>query len=438
MSNFNYPNFPVSRLRRLRKTSALRDIFRETHLSKNDFIYPLFIVEGGGVKKEIGSMPGQFQMSVDNILRECEELENLGIRSILLFGIPDAKDAVGSNAYHENGIIQKSLREIKQNFPEMLVITDVCLCEYTSHGHCGVVENGSVQNDETLELLAKEALSHAENGADIIAPSDMMDGRVAAIRRKLDENGFTETPIMAYSAKFSSAFYGPFREAAESAPQFGDRKSYQMDFGNSDEAMREIALDIQEGADVVMAVQNDETLELLAKEALSHAENGADIIAPSDMMDGRVAAIRRKLDENGFTETPIMAYSAKFSSAFYGPFREAAESAPQFGDRKSYQMDFGNSDEAMREIALDIQEGADVVMVKPALSYLDLIRRAKDNFNVPIAAYNVSGEYSMIKAAAEKGWLDGERVMLEVLTSIKRAGADVIITYFAKEAAKII
>jgi len=328
MSNFNYPNFPVSRLRRLRKTSALRDIFRETHLSKNDFIYPLFIVEGGGVKKEIGSMPGQFQMSVDNILRECEELENLGIRSILLFGIPDAKDAVGSNAYHENGIIQKSLREIKRNFPEMLVITDVCLCEYTSHGHCGVVENGFVQNDKTLELLAKEALSHAENGADIIAPSDMMDGRVAVIRRKLDENGFSETPIMAYSAKFSSAFYGPFREAAESAPQFGDRKSYQMDFGNSDEAMR--------------------------------------------------------------------------------------------------------------EIALDIQEGADVVMVKPALSYLDLIRRAKDNFNVPIAAYNVSGEYSMIKAAAEKGWLDGERVMLEVLTSIKRAGADVIITYFAKEAAKII
>jgi porphobilinogen synthase len=328
MSNFNYPNFPISRLRRLRKTSAIRDMFRETSLSKNDFIYPLFIVEGGNVKKEIGSMPGQFQMSIDNILRECEELGNLGIRSILLFGIPEAKDEVGSGAYHANGIIQKSLREIKKNFPEMLVVTDVCLCEYTSHGHCGVVENEYVQNDKTLELLATEALSHAENGADIIAPSDMMDGRVAAIRQKLDENGFAETPIMAYSAKFSSAFYGPFREAAESAPQFGDRKAYQMDFGNSDEAMR--------------------------------------------------------------------------------------------------------------EIALDIQEGADIVMVKPALAYLDLIRRAKDNFNVPVAAYNVSGEYSMIKAAAEKGWLDGEKVMLEVLTSIKRAGADVIITYFAKEAAKII
>ena len=328
MINFNYPNFPVSRLRRLRKTSVLRNMFRETSLSKNDFIYPLFIVEGSNVKKEIGSMPGQFQMSVDSILRECEELENLGIRSILLFGIPDVKDEVGFGAYQANGIIQKALRDIKRNFPEMLVVTDVCLCEYTSHGHCGVVENEYVQNDKTLELLAAEALSHAENGADIIAPSDMMDGRVAAIRQKLDENGFAETPIMAYSAKFSSAFYGPFREAAESAPQFGDRKAYQMDFGNSDEAMR--------------------------------------------------------------------------------------------------------------EIALDIQEGADVVMVKPALSYLDLIRRAKDNYNLPIAAYNVSGEYSMIKAAAEKGWLDGEKIMLEVLTSIKRAGADVIITYFAKDAAKII
>jgi porphobilinogen synthase len=326
--NHIYPNFPTARLRRLRKTAALREMFRETSLAKKDFIYPLFVVEGNNVKKEISSMPNNYQMSVDNILRECGELQNLGIGSILLFGIPATKDEVGSGAYDANGIIQKALRAIKKDFPEMLVITDVCLCEYTSHGHCGVIENEYVQNDKTLELLAKEALSHAENGADIIAPSDMMDGRVAAIRNILDENGFTETPVMAYSAKFSSAFYGPFREAAESAPQFGDRKSYQMDFGNSDEAMR--------------------------------------------------------------------------------------------------------------EIALDIQEGADIVMVKPALSYLDLIRRAKDNFNVPIAAYNVSGEYSMIKAAAEKGWLDGEKVMLEVLTSIKRAGADVIITYFAKEAAKII
>ena len=326
--NHTYPNFPISRLRRLRKTPALRNMFRETSLAKKDFIYPLFIVEGSNIKKEISSMPGQFQMSVDNVLRECEELQNLGLNSILLFGIPESKDEVGSGAYDASGIIQKALRAVKKEFPEILAITDVCLCEYTSHGHCGVIENEYVQNDETLELLAKEALSHAENGADIIAPSDMMDGRVGAIRKVLDENGFHETPIMAYSAKYSSAFYGPFREAAESAPQFGDRKSYQMDFGNSDEAMR--------------------------------------------------------------------------------------------------------------EIALDIQEGADIVMVKPALSYLDIIRRAKDNFNLPIAAYNVSGEYSMIKAAAEKGWIDGEKVMMETLMAIKRAGADVIITYFAKEAIKLI
>jgi len=303
-------------------------MFRETSLRKSDLIYPLFIVEGENVRKEISSMPGQFQLSVENVLRECEDLQKLGINSILLFGIPAAKDEVGSGAYDENGIIQKALREVKKRFPEMVVITDVCLCEYTSHGHCGVVEDGYVQNDATLELLAKEALSHAHNGADIIAPSDMMDGRVAAIRQTLDANGFADTPIMAYSAKYSSAFYGPFREAAESAPQFGDRKTYQMDFGNADEAMR--------------------------------------------------------------------------------------------------------------EIALDIAEGADIVMVKPALSYLDVIRRTKENFNMPVAAYNVSGEYSMIKAAAEKGWLDGERVMMEVLTSIKRAGADVIITYFAKEAASLV
>jgi len=328
MSSFNLPDFPVSRLRRLRKTPALRDMFRETTVSRADLIYPVFIVEGENIKKEISSMPGQFQMSIDNAIRECAELESLGIKSVLLFGIPLAKDEAGSGAYADDGIIQRAVREIKKNFPEMLVITDVCLCEYTSHGHCGVVEGGYVQNDETLELLAKEAVSHAQAGADIIAPSDMMDGRVASIRNALDTAGFEETPIMAYSAKYSSAFYGPFREAAESAPQFGDRKTYQMDFGNSDEAMR--------------------------------------------------------------------------------------------------------------EIALDIQEGADIVMVKPALSYLDLIRRTKDTFNMPIAAYNVSGEYSMVKAAAANGWLDEEKVMMEILTSIKRAGADVIITYFAKDAARIL
>lgn len=328
MSNFNLPNFPVSRLRRLRKSKNLRGMFRETSLSKSDFIFPLFVVEGASVRREIGSMPNIFQLSIDNVLRECEELSTLGINAVLLFGIPDFKDSVGSSGYTAEGIVQKAAREIKKNFPEILVVTDVCLCEYTSHGHCGVVENEYVQNDASLELLAKQALTHAESGADIIAPSDMMDGRVGAIRKILDENGFHETPIMAYSAKYSSAFYGPFREAADSAPQFGDRKSYQMDYGNSDEAMR--------------------------------------------------------------------------------------------------------------EISLDIAEGADIVMVKPALAYLDIIRRAKDNFNLPVAAYNVSGEYSMVKAAAEKGWIDGEKVMLETLTAIKRAGADVIITYFAKDAAKLI
>jgi porphobilinogen synthase len=328
MSNFNLPSFPVTRLRRLRKNAALRDMFRETHLTKNDFIYPLFVAEGENFRREIGSMPNVFQLSIDNILRECEELLSLGINAVLLFGIPDFKDEVGSSGYAADGIVQKASREIKKRFPEMLVVTDVCLCEYTSHGHCGVIENEYVQNDATLELLAKQALTHAQNGADIIAPSDMMDGRVAAIRKILDENGFAETPIMAYSAKFASAFYGPFREAAESAPKFGDRKSYQMDMGNPNEAVR--------------------------------------------------------------------------------------------------------------EIALDIQEGADIVMVKPALAYLDIIRRARENFNLPIAAYNVSGEYSMIKAAAEKGWIDGERVMMESLTAIKRAGASVIITYFAKEALKLI
>ena len=328
MSNFIQPGFPTTRLRRLRRTAAIREMFRETALSASDFIYPLFIIEGENVKKEISSMPSQFQLSVDNVLRECEELLGLGVGSVILFGIPNEKDDVGSGAYAGDGIIQKATRAIKSRFPEMVVVTDVCLCEYTSHGHCGVVEDGYVNNDKTLELLAREAVSHAESGADIIAPSDMMDGRIGAIR-------------------------------------------------------------------------------------------GA-------------------LDAGGFENIPIMAYSAKYSSAFYGPFREAAESAPQFGDRKTYQMDFGNSDEALREIALDIQEGADIVMVKPALSYLDVIRRTKDNFNIPVAAYNVSGEYSMIKAAAERGWIDGERIMMEVLTSIKRAGADVIITYFAKEAAAIL
>jgi porphobilinogen synthase len=299
---------------------------RETSLSAYDFIYPFFVVPGSGVRNPIGSMPGVFQLSVDELVKDAAEVKDLGIPAVLLFGLPEAKDEVGSGAYAQDGIVQRATQALKEKVSDLLVVTDVCMCEYTSHGHCGVIEDGDVDNDATLELLARTALSHAEAGADMVAPSDMMDGRVGAIRETLDESGFTDIPIMAYAAKYASSFYGPFRDAAESAPQFGDRYSYQMD--------------------------------------------------PA------------------------------------------------------------NSKEAMREISLDIEEGADIIMVKPALSYLDVIRRASIEFDLPLAAYNVSGEYSMIKAAAEKGWLDGERVMMEVLTSIKRAGADIIITYFAKDAVK--
>lgn len=300
----------------------------ETVLTKSDLIQPLFVIGGEGLKIPTPSMPDVFQLSVDNVLDECGKLYEVGIRAVLLFGIPDEKDETGSSGHDDEGPVQSAVRAIKSDFPEIVVITDVCLCEYTSHGHCGVLEEGYVANDETLELLAKQAVSHARAGADTVAPSDMMDGRIGRIRQVLDENGFDNLPIMAYSAKYASAFYGPFREAAGSAPKFGDRRSYQMD--------------------------------------------------------------------------------------------------PR------------NSDEAMREIALDIQEGADIVMVKPALAYLDIVRRAKDEFNIPIAAYNVSGEYSMIRAAAERGWIDGERAMMESLTSIRRAGADLVITYFAKEAARLL
>ena len=318
--------FPESRPRRLRRSETLRRMVRETRLSTDDFIYPLFAVPGSGVRDPVGSMPGVFHLSVDQMVHEAEEVKALGIPAILLFGIPEKKDEVGSGAYAEDGIVQRALRELKKNVSDLLLVTDVCMCEYTSHGHCGVIKEGVVDNDATLDLLARTALSHAEAGADMVAPSDMMDGRVGAIRQVLDENGFFHIPIMSYAAKYSSSFYGPFREAAYSAPQFGDRRSYQMD--------------------------------------------------PA------------------------------------------------------------NSREAIREISLDVEEGADIIMVKPALAYLDVIRWARREFDLPLAAYNVSGEYSMIKAAAEKGWLDGNRVMMEVLTSIKRAGADIIITYFAKDAAK--
>ncbi len=320
--------YPVYRPRRLRQNETLRRVIRETHLRLEDLIQPLFVVHGRGVRQEISSMPGCFQLSVDELAKEAKELAAIGIPGIILFGLPAAKDAVGSEAYAENGIIQQAVRAVKDTVSDLLVVTDVCLCEYTSHGHCGVVERGQVKNDPTLELLARTALSHAEAGADLVAPSDMMDGRVAAIREALDEEGFEETPIMAYSAKYASAFYGPFREAADSSPQFGDRRSYQMD--------------------------------------------------PA------------------------------------------------------------NGDEALREVGLDLEEGADIVMVKPALSYLDVLWRVKQEFGGPVAAYNVSGEYAMLKAAGRLGWVDEERVLMEVLTSIKRAGADLILTYSAKDAARLL
>ncbi len=321
------------RFRRLRRSEALRGLVRETRLSPQDFVYPLFVTHGENVRREIESMPGQHQLSVDQLAAEAEELRSLGIPAVLLFGLPATKDDVGSEAYDPDGIVQRAVRALKEAAPDLVVITDVCLCEYTSHGHCGVV----------------------------------VDGESLPAERQVD---------------------------------------------------------------------NDQTLPLLARTAVSHAQAGTDIVAPSDMMDGRVAAVRQALDEAGLASTPIMAYAAKQASAFYGPFRVAAESAPQFGDRRGYQMDPANAREAMREIEADIEEGADIVMVKPALPNLDIIARARQRFDLPLAAYNVSGEYAMVKAAAAAGYLDERLVTLEVLTAIRRAGADIIITYHAKEAAR--
>jgi len=317
--------FPTVRLRRTRQNEKLRGLVRETRLAVDQLIYPLFIAEGIHEPHEIASMPGIVQWPLEQLGREAERIASLGIPAVLLFGIPSEKDEVGSQAYNSRGIIQEAIRLLKSVNPELLVITDVCLCEYTSHGHCGLIHNGSVQNDTSLELLARMALTHAEAGADLVAPSDMMDGRVGAIRHMLDEQGFNQTPIMAYSAKFASAFYGPFREAAGSTPQFGDRRAYQMD--------------------------------------------------PSNVR------------------------------------------------------------EALREVELDIAEGADIVMVKPAMAYMDVIRQVREHYDLPVAAYNVSGEFAMIKAAAQNGWIDERRVAMEVLTGIRRAGADMIITYFAPDVA---
>ena len=318
--------FPTYRARRLRKNEKLRAMVRETALSANDLIYPLFVGPGKNSARPVPSMPGVAQLSVDRVVQECEEAGSLGIPAVILFGIPERKDGQGSEAYADDGVVQRAIQEIKRKIPELLVMTDVCLCEYTDHGHCGVVKDGDVDNDATIELLVKEALSHARAGADVVAPSDMMDGRVGAIRKALDQDGFEQVAIMAYAAKYASGFYAPFRDAAESTPQFGDRRSYQMD--------------------------------------------------PA------------------------------------------------------------NADEALREVELDIREGADIVMVKPAMAYLDIVYRVKQKFGYPVAAYNVSGEYSMIKAAGKNGWIDERRIMWEVLTAIKRAGADMILTYFAKNVAR--
>jgi porphobilinogen synthase len=316
------------RLRRLRRSSAIRALVRETRLSPDMFLYPLFVCPGSGERREVASMPGVYQLSVDEAVKEAEAAKADGVRGVLLFGLPERKDDVGSGAYDPDAPVQTATRELKRAMPDLLVVTDVCLCEYTSHGHCGLLVEGEVANDPTVELLARAALSHAAAGADIVAPSDMMDGRVGQIRRSLDEAGFSQVAIMSYAAKYSSAFYGPFRDAADSTPAFGDRRSHQMD--------------------------------------------------PA------------------------------------------------------------NVEEALREVALDLEEGADIVMVKPAITYLDVIRRVKDSFGVPTAAYHVSGEYSMIKAAARNGWIDEERALLETMTAIRRAGADIIITYYARQAARLL
>ncbi|MFW0860497.1 MAG: porphobilinogen synthase [Dethiobacter sp.] len=320
-------NFPITRMRRLRKTPGIRNMVAVVQLTANDLIYPMFAIEGQGIKREIGSMPGVFQLSPDRLLPEAEKAVQAGIPAIILFGIPSHKNKMGSQGYAQEGIVQQAVSLVKEEFPQLVVITDVCLCEYTSHGHCGVIQGGEILNDSTLDLLARTAVSHVQAGADIVAPSDMMDGRVAAIRKALDQKGFIDTIIMAYSAKYASGFYGPFREATGSAPQFGDRSAYQMD--------------------------------------------------------------------------------------------------PRSG-----------TDQALREVALDIEEGADVVMVKPALAYMDIIRAVKDQFLCPVATYNVSGEYAMVKAAALQGWIDEKRVVLELMTGLKRAGSDMILTYHALDIAR--
>jgi porphobilinogen synthase len=359
--------FPVTRLRRLRRTGELRNLVRETRLTPDAFVYPLFVCPGEGVRKEVRSMPGVFNLSVDEAVKEASAVYSLGVPSVILFGLPEKKDEVATGAWADDGIVQQATRAIKRAVLGLVVMGDVCLCEYMSHGHCGIV---------------KSAPARKSLGAAASSP------RVIATRSKKKEKIIEEVASLVEQASYE--------------------------------------------------IVNDASLEILARTSVSLAKAGIDIIAPSDMMDGRVAAIRKALDESGHTDTPILSYAAKFASGFYGPFREAADSAPQFGDRRSYQMDGANVREAMREIEADIEEGADMIMVKPAMPYLDVIAAARERFDLPLAAYQVSGEYAMIEAAARNGWIDRERVMMESLISIRRAGASIILTYYAKEAARLL
>jgi len=365
--------FPVTRLRRLRRTAELRNMVVETRLTPDAFVYPMFVCPGEGVRKEVRSMPGVFNLSVDEAVKEAREVRSLGVPSVILFGLPDKKDEVATGAWADNGIVQQATRAIKREVPDLVLMGDVCLCEYMSHGHCGIVKAAP----QSLGAAARDAMNKV---------------RAVAVRSREEK----------------------------------------------EEAMEEFASIVADRVLGEYEIVNDASLELLARTSVSLAKAGIDIIAPSDMMDGRVSAIRSALDEAGFINTPILSYAAKFASGFYGPFREAADSAPQFGDRRSYQMDGANVREAMREIEADIEEGADMIMVKPAMPYLDVIAAARERFDLPLAAYQVSGEYAMIEAAARNGWIERERVMMESLLSIRRAGASIILTYFAKDAARLL
>ncbi|HEY1800883.1 MAG TPA: porphobilinogen synthase [Terriglobales bacterium] len=364
--------FPITRLRRLRQSEPLRSMVRETRLTPEAFVYPLFVCPGEGVRKEVGSMPGVFNLSVDEAVKEARETYSLGVPAVILFGLPEKKDEVATGAWADDGIVQRAARAIKSEVPDLVIIGDVCLCEYMSHGHCGVVK--------------------------------------------------TTLPAKSLGAASSKVMTLPVDATAEQKSEVFDAAAQEL--------MRKFQPEYE--------IANDATLEILAKTSVSLARAGVDIIAPSDMMDGRVAAIRKALDEAALINTPILSYAAKFASGFYGPFREAADSAPQFGDRRSYQMDGANIREAMREIEQDIAEGADMIMVKPAMPYLDVIAAARERFDLPLAAYQVSGEYAMIEAAARNNWIDRERVLMESLISIRRAGAGTIVTYYAKEAARLL